>query len=301
MDIRQLKHLIALVELGTVHAAAKEQNISQPGLSGSIKRLETQLGVPLFDRDGRGMKPNTRGQDFYRHAKHILGQLRLAQAELNGVPTFIIIGVGEVRPTGFIAALHQALLERYPQLTVTFVEGHFETFRSQVEKGEVDVAFVAGRPPETLPATLIGKVLGRTEFRVICSVDHPLSQYDGPVPIKELKKYSWVRNTATPVGAPYVPQFKGRDENPLGDARYIAAGSQQMAKDLLIHSNNLLGYGPRVAFDSEVALGQVVELDLPIKKQYASVLETRRRDVQSLVLDEAFSIAETYYQNREVP
>ena len=71
------------MEQGTVHAAAEDQFISQPGLSGSIKRLETQLGVELFERYSRGMKPNVKGQDFYRHAKHILEQLCLAQAELN--------------------------------------------------------------------------------------------------------------------------------------------------------------------------------------------------------------------------
>ena len=64
MDIRQLQHLVALVELGTVHAAAQDQFISQPGLSGSIKRLEAQLGVILFERDGRGMKPSTKGHEF---------------------------------------------------------------------------------------------------------------------------------------------------------------------------------------------------------------------------------------------
>ncbi|MCY4531903.1 MAG: hypothetical protein OXC84_06195 [Gammaproteobacteria bacterium] len=53
-----------------------------------------------------------------------------------------------------------------------------------------------------------------------------------------------------------------------------------MAKDLLAHSN-LLGYGPRVAFDSELALGQVVELNLPITKLQVNVLEIHRREVRS--------------------
>ena len=207
MDIRQLKHLVALVDLGTVHAAAKDQFISQPGLSGSIKRLETQLGVPLFERDGRGMKPNARGQDFYRHAKHILDQLRLAQADLNGAPTNLIIGVGEVRPAGFTAALYEALLKLYPQLSVTFVDGHFETFFTQVEKGELDVAFVAGPTLESMPAPLLGKILAKTEFGVFCAADHPLSDLDGPVPLSELKKFRWARNIATPPNSPFIPTF----------------------------------------------------------------------------------------------
>jgi len=64
MDTRQLRHFVALVETGTAHAAADDQHISQPGLSSSIKRLEQQLGVALFERKGRGMALNARGRDF---------------------------------------------------------------------------------------------------------------------------------------------------------------------------------------------------------------------------------------------
>ena len=78
-----LRHFVALMELGTVHAAGIDQSISQPGLSSSSKRLERNLGTLLFVRAGRGMKPTTEGQDFYRHAKRILEQFRLARAELN--------------------------------------------------------------------------------------------------------------------------------------------------------------------------------------------------------------------------
>ena len=96
------------------------------------------------------MKPNAKGQDFYRHAKHILEQLRLAQAELNGAPSSLFVGLGEVRPAGFVAVLRDALLQSYPQLSLTFVEEHFEVLNMQVEKGEVDVAFVAA-PPDSVP------------------------------------------------------------------------------------------------------------------------------------------------------
>ena len=80
MDIRQLRHFVALVETGTAHAAADDQHISQPGLSSSIKRLENQLGVSLFVRRGRGLVLNAKGKDFYPHAKRTLEYLRLAQA-----------------------------------------------------------------------------------------------------------------------------------------------------------------------------------------------------------------------------
>lgn len=298
MDIRQLKHLVSLVEQGTVHAAAEDQFISQPGLSGSIKRLETQLGVELFERDGRGMKPNAKGKDFYHHAKHILEQLRLAQAELNGAPSSLFVGLGEVRPSGFAAVIHDALLQSYPHLSLTFVEEHFQVLNMLVENGEVDVAFVAAIP-DSVPSTLTGQTLVKSEWRVYCAIDHPLSQYQGSVPLDELKQFSWVRNAAAPQIAPFVPQFIGYEENPLGDVCHVTADSQQLAKDLVMHSN-VLGFGPRITWDSELAHGQIVELELPITKLYANIMGIRRRDAYSAVLDRAFAIVEEYFRCRDL-
>ncbi len=295
MDIRQLQHLVALVELGTVHAAAENQHISQPGLSGSIKRLEAQLGVMLFERNGRGMQANAKGIDFYRHAKLILAQVRLARADLAGEPTNLAVGIGEVRPAGFAAVLHDALMESYPNLTLTFVEGHFRTLYSQMENGDVDVAFVAAIP-DAVPAPLLGRALVQSQWHVFCAAGHPLCQYNGRVPIAALQEFGWVRNAATPAATPYVPTFSGRSKNPLENVRAVTAGSQQAAIDLVLHTD-LLGYGPRVSYDTELAFGQVVELNLPIKKLYVTIMEVRRRDARSAVLDRAFAIAEQYYEN----
>ncbi|MGI9325368.1 MAG: LysR family transcriptional regulator [Pseudomonadales bacterium] len=296
MDIRQLQHLVALVELRTVHAAAQNQHISQPGLSGSIKRLEGHLGITLFEREGRGMQPNAKGKEFYHHAKHILEQVRLARADLAGEPTNLFVGVGEVRPAGFAAVLHDALLESYPNLSLTFVEGHFRSLYAQLENGDVDVAFVAAIP-DAVPAPLLGRALVQSQWRVFCAAGHPLSRHRGSqVPIRELREFSWVKNAATPTATPFFPTFSGRKKNPLENVRSVTAGSQQAAIDLVLHTN-LLGYGPRVCFETELAHGQAVELDLPIKKRYVTIMEVRRRDARSAVLDRAFAIAEDYYEN----
>ena len=295
MDIRQLQHLVALVELGTVHAAAENQHISQPGLSGSIKRLEAQLGASLFERGGRGMRTNAKGIEFYHHAKLILAQVRLARADLAGEPTDLFVGMGEVRPAGFAAVFHDELMASYPDLSLTFVEGHFRTLNAQIENGDVDVAFVAAIP-DAVPPPLLGRALVQSQWRVFCAAGHPLSQHSGRVPTAALREFNWVRNAATPAATPFVPTFSGRKNNPLGNVRTVTAGSQQAAIDLVVHTD-LLGYGPRVSYDTELAFGQVMELELPITKRYVTIMEVRRRDARSAVLDRAFSIAEHYYEN----
>lgn len=303
MDIRQLQHFVTLVELDTTRAAAQDQNITQPGLSGSIKRLEAQLGIVLFHRNGRGMTPNAKGLEFYGHAKHILEQIRLARADLDGASSKLFIGLGEVRPPRFAGALHDSLLESYPDLSVSFVEGHFDTLYKQIENGDVDVAFLPVSPQINegykrlvdVSAAVVGYPLFESQFCVFCSANHPLAQYRGKVTVDELEKYHWVKNGVAPVKAPYIPFFAGRNQNPLSGARYITAGSQQMAKDLILYSN-ALGYGPRVVIADEMAAGQLIELDLPIAKLYLTIMEVRRRNLRSSVLDRTFRIAEHFFK-----
>ena len=114
--------------------------------------------------------------------------------------------------------------------------------------------------------------------------------------VSELNNYAWVKNSAAPAIAPYIPKFVGHKKKPLENPRTVTAGSQQQAKDLVLYSN-VLGFGPRVTLDSELSAGQIVELDLPIAKQYTVVMQIRRRNVYSAVLDRAFEIAEHYFKN----
>jgi DNA-binding transcriptional LysR family regulator len=296
MDIRQLKHLVAMVELGTVHAAAEDQSISQPGLSGSIKRLEDQLGTKLFQREGRGMKPNRKGQAFYRHAKFMLEQLRLAKAEIGAGQSSLVIGVGEVRPSDFVAELSAGLLMEYPTLSLDFVQDNYENLYSTLENGDVDVAFVAA-PPERLPDTLTGNLLTRSEMGVYCAPNHPLTLFKGEVQVFELEPYHWARNAGSPSTAPPVPHFEAQGASQLENPRVLNTATQEMAIQLVMHSN-VLGYGPKMSFSLEILHGTVTHLDLPIAKRYSTFMEVRRRNVNSRVLDTAFKLAETYFEDR---
>ena len=63
--------------------------------------------------------------------------------------------MGEVRPSRFTAAFHDALLASYPNLILNFIEGHFDTLYTQVQNGDVDVAFLPVAP-ENVSTTVLG-------------------------------------------------------------------------------------------------------------------------------------------------
>ena len=298
MDIRQLEHLVALVELGTVHAAAKDRFISQPGLSGSIKRLESQLGMSLFERGGRGMEPNAKGKEFYKHAKHILEQVRLAKADLDTTLTKIVIGISESRPIDFIALLTDRLLSEFPNLTLSYIEGHTDVLSSHLLNGDVDIAFVAGTIElASLPVDI--RILTQSSWAVFCRPDHPLAKTKGDITPTDLRRFGWIKNRTAPAYAPYLPTFKGERKDGHFVPRYVTAANQQMAKELLL-TTDLLGFGPRYSLREELGRGTIFVLDLPIEQNNTDIAVVKRRDVHSMVLDRALKIAESYFQEHKI-
>ena len=57
VEVRQLRHLLAVAEHGNFHRAARAVHLSQPALTKSIQQLERQFGATLFDRTGRRVEP----------------------------------------------------------------------------------------------------------------------------------------------------------------------------------------------------------------------------------------------------
>jgi LysR family transcriptional regulator of abg operon len=79
MDVRHLRNMLAVIELGSLGKAAQQLNISQPALTKSIQRLEENLGVRLFERGTRGMKPTLYAESLRGYAK--AASIAMAEAE----------------------------------------------------------------------------------------------------------------------------------------------------------------------------------------------------------------------------
>ncbi len=69
MDMRQIRHLLAVAEHGNILRAAAAIHISQPALSRSIQNLEHELGVKLLERGPRGVAPTVYGTALLKHAR----------------------------------------------------------------------------------------------------------------------------------------------------------------------------------------------------------------------------------------
>ena len=98
MDLRQLEYFLRVAQRKNISIAAAELNITQPTLTKSIKLLEDQLGVKLFDRLPRGVALTSFGVTLLRHAEAVHVQMKDAGNELTALRsgTFgtVMIGAG---------------------------------------------------------------------------------------------------------------------------------------------------------------------------------------------------------------
>jgi LysR family nitrogen assimilation transcriptional regulator len=109
VDIVQLRYLLAVVDAGSLSAAAARLRVSQPALTQRMNRLERELGVQLLERGPRGVRPTGAGLDFYRDAHRLVRQfdhLATSAADRAEVRGLVAVGI----PSGAAAHLAAPLL-----------------------------------------------------------------------------------------------------------------------------------------------------------------------------------------------
>jgi DNA-binding transcriptional LysR family regulator len=148
MDLRTLRYFVLTAEEGSVHGGARRALVAQPALSVALKKLEREVGTPLFERSHRGVTLTAAGEALLPHARYLLRYSDYARSEAQfatAVPGSIF-RVGLTQGRVGVAELTGPILEAFqlanPQLSVrtrdlTFVE-QFDC----VLAGDVDAAFV---------------------------------------------------------------------------------------------------------------------------------------------------------------
>ena len=74
MNVLHMRYAVEVARLGSINKAADELFIAQPNLSRTIKKLEDDLGIIIFDRSSKGMNLTPDGERFIRYAEKILGE-----------------------------------------------------------------------------------------------------------------------------------------------------------------------------------------------------------------------------------
>jgi DNA-binding transcriptional LysR family regulator len=195
-NIGLVRQFLAVAREGNVTVAAETLGISQPALTKSIRRLEAECGVPLFDRHKRGVSLTLYGKALLRHAKLIDSECRFASSELEalreGHRGQLKIGGGPFWGATLLPAAVAEVGRRFPDLRIKLTIGVNPVIHPMLFDGELDLTVSAApHDIEALPPHVAFKEINRIHHRTFARHDHPL--FAKPeVDMRELSRFPWV-------------------------------------------------------------------------------------------------------------
>jgi DNA-binding transcriptional LysR family regulator len=149
--LRQMRTYLAVIEAGSVSAAARALGLTQPAASQQMQELERQLGVRLLDRVAGRVVPTAAGEALIAPARRALAAaedvVAAAAAHRTGEAGRVRLGTGATACIHLLPPVLASVRRRVPGIDLTIVTGNTADVVRQVEDGELDLALV------TLPAS----------------------------------------------------------------------------------------------------------------------------------------------------
>lgn len=149
----QLLYFVEVAKHQHFTRAAEALYITQPALSQAMKRLESEAGMLLFERSGRGVKLTESGRILYDYAQKIIAQMDKMHTEVNGIRRGIAgeVRIGTVLPIKSLSWLRQVIsheMEQAPELQIHVLSEPRERILNMLKIKELDFAVTTGGVPE---------------------------------------------------------------------------------------------------------------------------------------------------------
>lgn len=193
LRLRQLRLLISLDELGSIHKAAEAMSITQPGATKALNEIESTLGAVLFDRTSKGLEANDLGRCVVRYARLINTDLAHLREEMLG----ILQGHGGRLSVGTIMGAVPMLVEglaclreAQPDLSVTVVEDTSDRLLSLLDQGRLDVV-ICRTSVSRRPAAYESRVKHQEQLVLVANPAHPLASSQS-LYLSQLTDSRWV-------------------------------------------------------------------------------------------------------------
>lgn len=179
MNIRDLKYFLAVAELGHFGQAAEQCHVSQPTLSGQIKKLEETLGVVLFERTNRRVMLTEVGSQIATYARRISMEVDaihdIAESASEPLAGKFRLGAFPTLATYVFPNMVPKVKQAMPNLRLILIEEKTAHLIEKLRYGEIDAALLA------LPIHdeyLLSHKLFDDEFYLAVPLEHELYDYD---------------------------------------------------------------------------------------------------------------------------
>ena len=192
MEMHQIRYFLALSETLNFTRAAERCNVTQPTLTAAIRRLEEELGGPLFHRERNRSHLTELGRLMRPHFERILSSTEAARSDAMDLTDLgkaslrlgVMCTIGPSRLIGLVNRLRDDI----PALDLALTEGPGEELVTRLMAGELDIAFV-GLP--SYPERLDSRPLYSERYVVAFTMGHRFEDMTA-VPFKELEREDYL-------------------------------------------------------------------------------------------------------------
>ncbi|WP_030370300.1 LysR family transcriptional regulator [Streptomyces rimosus] len=284
MDLTALRTFRMVARHEHISRAAAELRVAQPAVSRTVARLEAELGVPLFDRQGRSIRLNRYGAAFLRRVERALGELDDARRELAdaaGLDQGRVVVAAETLLT--LTSLLSAFRAAHPGVEIRLHQSTAEVMARQLADREVDLC-IASQPLSG--AGLRSVVLREEDVLLAVPVGHRLAGRER-VGLDEV------------ADEPFVTTRRGHWQRELLDRLFAAAGRSPVITcegDEPAATQFMIGAGLGVGLIPEIARNESAEapvrwlrLDVPGCRRTLCLV--RRADTYVSVAERRFEAA----------
>jgi len=192
ITLTQLRSFTAVVETGSVTAAADQLHVTQPSVSAAISALSKEIGVDLTERVGRNVELRPAGREFAPYAAHVIGLLekgtRTAREAAGAASRELRIAAVTTAAEHVVPPLVQGFSALHPDLSLALEVGNREQVFRKAASHQADVA-IGGRPPSD--GQLTGRPFLENPILLITAPDDPLVGRRA-VPVSEIAERPWL-------------------------------------------------------------------------------------------------------------
>lgn len=260
MNLKQLEVFIAVADTGSFSKGAEITFITQSTVSQHILALEDEFGLKLFDRTGKGALLTEGGKLLLDRARRLVDSAReipLTMERFKGVEeAFLKIAGSSIPGEYLIPAALPLLIQRYPGLTITLLQGDSREVQERLLSEQVEYAVVGGHFSGD---ELEFNPLSRDEIVLVVPPGHRWAGSD-PITVEELLQERFVvRETGSGTGQATVEALREAGID-TGRIRVAASlGSNNAVKHAIIQGVGV-SFVSAVSVERELAQGALVRV-----------------------------------------
>ena len=277
MKLSHVRDVLAVADNGSIRAAGRRLGTTQPAITRSIREIEQEFGVSLFERHAKGVRLTEMGRAFVRRAEAVQSEVRRAREEIEQLKGSMTGEVSVALSTATIMSIMPRAVKefrrRFPDAVLKIHESFFQPVEKDLVSGNIDL-YVGPLDPATKARQLTIEPLFENYRLIVARKGHPLARART---LEELADARWVRPTLSThiVEADFEEMFARAG---LPRPKIVIKARSALITVLSVANSDLLTVIPRQWIDLPLFVGAIEPLALPPLTS-APIAIVRRKDM----------------------